>query len=187
MTVKIRWEAAAVCAVVLGLVFWAHLGTSSELPAFLFLAAVGVPLAVIDLREHRLPNWLTLPAYPVAGALLGLAAISDEDTERPWRALAGMLILIGFYDLIAKINPAGMGYGDVKFSGVLGLYLGWVGWDALVLGTLAAFAAGALVGLVLLLTRQVRLSSAIAFGPFMLAGAVVGILAGADVGDWYAN
>lgn len=187
MTARIQWETAALSAVALALVFWVHLGNSAALPAHVFLAAIGIPLAVIDLREHRLPNWLTLPAYPVAGALLGLAAIADEDSERAWRSLAGMAILIAFYDLIARINPAGMGYGDVKFSGVLGLYLGWAGWDAIVVGTLAAFAAGAIVGLALLITGRARLSSSIAFGPFMLAGAVVGILAGADVGDWYAN
>ena len=187
MTATIRWEMAALGAVVLGLVFWVHLGNAAALPAHLFLAAVGVPLAVIDLREHRLPNWLTLPAYPVAGTLLGLAAIADEDSEGAWRALAGMVILIGFYDLLNRINPAGMGYGDVKFSGVLGLYLGWAGWEAIVVGTLAAFTAGGLVGLALLITRRARLSSSIAFGPFMLAGAVVGIVAGGEVGDWYAN
>lgn len=187
MTAKVRWETTAFGAVALALIFWGHLGNDAALPAHLFLAGVGVPLAAIDLREHRLPNWLTLPAYPVAGALLGLAAISEEDSESAWRALAGMAILIGFYDLIARINPAGMGYGDVKFSGVLGLYLGWAGWDALVLGTLAAFAAGAVVGLGLLITRQARWSSSMPFGPFMLAGAVVGILAGGEAGDWYAN
>jgi leader peptidase (prepilin peptidase)/N-methyltransferase len=128
-----------------------------------------------------------LPAYPVAGALLGLAAIADEDSQGAWRALAGMVILIGFYDLLNRINPAGMGYGDVKFSGVLGLYLGWAGWEALVVGTLAAFTAGGLAGLGLLITRRVEWSSSIAFGPFMLAGAVVGILAGGEVGDWYTN
>lgn len=187
MTAKIRWEAAVICAAGLGLVFWVHLGSSASLPAHLFLAGVGVPLAVIDLREHRLPNWLTLPAYPVAGALLGLAAIADEDSAGAWRALAGMVILIGFYDLISRINPAGMGYGDVKFSGVLGLYLGWAGWDAIVVGTLAAFVAGAVTGLGLLITRRAELSSSMPFGPFMLAGTVIGIVAGADVGDWYAN
>lgn len=187
MTAKIRWETTVFAAIALGLIFWAHLGTTAALPAHLFLAGVGLPLVVIDLREHRLPNWLTLPAYPVAGALLGLAAIADENSAGAWRALAGMAILIGFYDVIARINPAGMGYGDVKFSGVLGLYLGWAGWDALVVGTLSAFAAGAVFGLGLLLTRRAGLSSSIPFGPFMLAGAVVGILAGADVGDWYAD
>ncbi len=187
MTATIRWETTAVSAVVLGLIFWIQLGNSAALPAHLFLAAVGVPLVVIDLREHRLPNWLTLPAYPVAGALLGLAAIADSDSERAWRALAGMVALIAFYELIVRINPAGMGYGDVKFAGVLGLYLGWAGWEALVVGTLSAFAAGAVVGLGLLITRRARLESSIPFGPFMLAGAVVGIVAGTEVGDWYAN
>ncbi len=187
MTAKVRWETAVFLALALGLVFWAHLGNSAALPAHLFLAGVGVPLAVIDLREHRLPNWLTLPAYPVAGALLGLAAIADEESERAWRALAGMVILIALYDLLNRINPAGLGYGDVKFSGVLGLYLGWAGWDALIVGTLAAFTAGGVVGLGLLITRRAQLSSSIAFGPFMLAGAVVGIVAGADLSEWYAN
>ena len=187
MTVTIRWQAAVVLSLALALVFWVHLGNAAALPAHLFLAAVGVPLAVIDLREHRLPNWLTLPAYPVAGALLGLAAIADEDSDGAWRALAGMVVLIAFYDVLNRINPAGLGYGDVKFSGVLGLYLGWAGWEALVVGTLAAFTAGGVVGLGLLVTRRANLSSSIAFGPFMLAGAVVGIVAGADLGDWYAN
>lgn len=187
MTAKIRWETAAALAVALAVVFWVHLGNSAALPAHLFLAAVGIPLAVIDLREHRLPNWLTLPAYPVAGALLGLASIADNDSERAWRALAGMVILIAFYDLLNRINPAGLGYGDVKFSGVLGLYLGWAGWDALVVGTLAAFTAGGLVGLGLLITRRAELTSSIAFGPFMLAGAVVGIVGGAEMGDWYTS
>jgi leader peptidase (prepilin peptidase)/N-methyltransferase len=186
VTLRIGTQTAAVWAVAVALILWLHVGNSAALPAHLFLAAVGVPLAVIDLREHRLPNWLTLPAYPVAGALLGLAAIADEESERAWRALAGMVILIGFYDVINRINPQGMGYGDVKFSGVLGLYLGWAGWPALVVGTLAAFAAGAVTGLALLITRRARLESSIAFGPFMLAGAVVGIVAGADVADWYA-
>lgn len=171
----------------LGAAFASHLGTSADLPAHLFLAAIGVALSVIDLREHRLPNALTLPAYPVAGALLGLAAIHDSDAERAWRALAGMVLLIVFYDVISRINPAGMGYGDVKFSGVLGLYLGWAGWDALVVGTLVAFAGGAAVGVLLVLSKRARATSAIPFGPFMLAGAVLGILAGADVGDWYAG
>ncbi len=187
MTTRFRWDTAGAVAVALALIFWGHLGTSAALPAHLFLAAVGASLVVIDLAEHRLPNWLTLPAYPVAGALLGLASIAEDDSAAAWRALGGMVILIAFYDLVVRINPAGMGYGDVKFAGVLGLYLGWAGWDALVVGTLAAFSTGALAGLVLLATRRARLSSSIAFGPFMLVGAVVGIVAGGDLADWYVD
>lgn len=177
----------AALALAVGLAFTARLGLSAALPAHLFLAVIGIALCAVDLRSHRLPNTLTLPAYPVAGALLGAAAIADGDADAAWRALAGMVGLIAFYDLLARINPAGLGYGDVKFSGLLGLYLGWAGWSALVVGTLAAFAAGALAGLALILARRARMSSAMPFGPFMLAGALVGILAGADVGDWYAG
>lgn len=187
MTVRIGWPTSVAVGLAVGLAFTAQLGFSADLPAHLFLAAVGVALCAIDLRTHRLPDALTLPAYPVAGALLGAAAIADGDSRAAWRALLGMAALIAFYGFIARINPAGMGYGDVKFSGVLGLYLGWAGWAALIVGTLAAFAAGALAGLLLVLTRRARMSSAIPFGPFMLAGAVLGILAGADMADWYSG
>ncbi len=187
MTVRLGWGMSTALAVAVGLMFTAHLGLSADLPAHLFLAVIGVVLCAVDLRTYRLPDALTLPAYPVAGALLGAAAIADGDGHAAWRALAGMAALIAFYDVIARVNPAGMGYGDVKFAGVLGLYLGWAGWAALIVGTLAAFAAGALAGLLLVLTRRARMSSAMPFGPFMLAGAVLGILAGADVADWYAG
>lgn len=184
---RIGWGLSTTLAVAVGLLFAAHLGSSADLPAHLFLAGIGVALCAVDLRTHRLPDSMTLPAYPVAGALLGAAAIADGDSDAAWRALAGMAALIAFYDVITRINPSGMGYGDVKFAGVLGLYLGWAGWAALIIGTLAAFATGALGGLALVVTRRARMSSAMPFGPFMLVGAVVGILAGADVADWYSG
>lgn len=154
-----------------------HAGLSPVLPAFLYLAWVGVVLALIDLRCHRLPDALTLPSYPIALALLGVAAVVGSDEHALLRAVAGMAVLGGFYRLLA-VFPAGMGGGDVKLAGVLGLYLGWAGWPHLVLGTFAAFTLASAVALGLVATRRATLRTHLPFGPFMLVGALIGLLAG---------
>jgi leader peptidase (prepilin peptidase)/N-methyltransferase len=82
--------------------------------------------------------------------------------------------LLAFYVILALINPSGLGLGDVKLSGALGALLGWLGWPAVLAGTLAAFALNAVVALVLLASRRVTAKSGIAFGPAMILGAVLG-------------
>ena len=76
-----------------------------------------------------------------------------------------------------------MGGGDVKLAGVVGLYLGWIGWGTLAVGAFAAFLLGGLFGIVLLIAAGRR--TAIPFGPWMIAGAWLGILTGEAVGSWY--
>jgi leader peptidase (prepilin peptidase)/N-methyltransferase len=70
-----------------------------------------------------------------------------------------------------------MGMGDVKLAGVLGLFLGWLGWSELLVGAFAAFLLGGVVALALLAARRVTRSSGIPFGPWMLAGAWSAVLA----------
>jgi leader peptidase (prepilin peptidase)/N-methyltransferase len=179
-----RWSAGRGVPIVLATtvifaLLAARLGPVAELPAYLYLAAVGVALAVIDLDCRRLPNSLTLPSYAVGIALLGAAAVVTRDGGAVVRALAGMAVLFAVYYLLALIHPAGMGFGDVKLSGVLGLYLGWLGWGELLLGTFLAFLISAVVGLGLIAAGRATLKSALPFGPFMLAGALLAILVGA--------
>ena len=163
-------------------------GLSWVLPALLFLGALSVALALIDLDVHRLPDSLVLPAYPVALALLALASANPGGTA-DWgallRALAGGGALLVVYLLMVVVYPAGMGLGDVKLAGVLGLYLGWFGWGQLVVGWFAAFLLGGAFSVVLLATRRAGRRSGIPFGPWMLLGAAVGITLGAPVADWY--
>ena len=103
-------------------------GPSPALPAFCYLAGIGVPLAVIDARCQRLPDALTLPSYPVALALLGFAALLLPGGAGHFRgALAGMALAWGVFLLQVLLYPAGLGWGDVKLAGLLGLYLGWLG------------------------------------------------------------
>ncbi|MFE5397372.1 prepilin peptidase [Streptomyces sp. NPDC056568] len=154
-------------------------GTRPELAAWLLLAPAAVLLAVVDLRVRRLPDPLTLPLAGAALALLGLAALLPEHAGRWTTALLGALALGAGYGVLFLINPAGMGFGDVKLALAAGAALGWYGWPAVMLGTLAGFLLGALYGGALVVARRAGRKTAIPFGPFLLAGAFLGVLAGA--------
>ena len=156
-----------------------------ELIALLWFAGIGIALAAIDLDTHRLPDAIVLPSYGVLAALLGGAALLAGDGEAAARAAAGAGILFALYLLLALISPRGMGMGDVKLSGVIGLVLGWVGWASLAVGALAAFVLGGLVGLALIVLGRARRSTGIPFGPWMLGGAWVGILLGDPIARAY--
>lgn len=173
-----------------GLLFAAmawRFGLSWELPAYLYFAAIAVALALIDLDTRRLPNVITLPSYAVAGALLLLPAVLDGSWDAYLRAWLGGLALFAFYFLLAFIYPAGMGFGDVKLAGVIGLYLGWLGWGSVLVGAFLGFLLGAVVGVALIVFGSAGRKSAIPFGPFMLAGAFIAVLWGQNLSDLYAT
>ncbi|HEU5159756.1 MAG TPA: A24 family peptidase [Streptosporangiaceae bacterium] len=168
--------AAAVSAATLTLIAW-RIGLTAALPAYLYLGVVGVVLAFIDVAMRRLPDPLTLPSYAVGAALLGVAAATTGDGgTRYLHALAGMGALLAFYAVQWFFLPNQIGLGDVKLAGVLGLYLGWLGLDALLLGVFAIHLLGGLYAVALLAARRADLKATIPFGPFMLAGTLVAIL-----------
>ncbi|MGW2096376.1 prepilin peptidase [Streptomyces olivaceoviridis] len=154
-------------------------GTRPELAVWLLLAPVGVLLAAVDFRVQRLPDPLTLPLAATALALLGLAALLPEHAGH-WRtALYGALALGAGYYVLYRVNPGGMGFGDVKLAVGAGAVLGWYGWPTVLLGTFAGFLLGALYGGALVLARRAGRKTAVPFGPFLLAGALTGLLIGA--------
>jgi leader peptidase (prepilin peptidase) / N-methyltransferase len=171
--------AAAVCA----LLAWA-LGWSPPLPMWLYLGVVGVVLTYVDWRTRLLPTRLIAPSYAVVALLAVLASALASDWGALLRALLGWALAGGLFFLLWFVYPKGMGYGDVRLSGVLGIALGWLGWSELVVGIYAGFVLGALCGGVLALLRVVD-RRRYPFGPFMLIGAVVGVLAGPPFGAWY--
>jgi len=163
-----------------------HFGPHLVVLPYLYFAAVGIALALIDLDHHRLPDVLTLPSYPVALALFGIAALGDHTGHTPFiRAILAGLALYAFYEVVRFIQPRGMGGGDVKLSGVLGIYLGWLGWAELVVGAFAGFLVGAVVSIGLVLFAGAGRKTKVPFGPFMLVGTVIGILAGHDIAHAY--
>ena len=161
----------------------ARFGLTLALPAYLYLAAITVALAVIDVDVRRLPNAIVLPSYAVGVALLALTG----DWWAAGRGLIAMVALFAFYAGLSLLYPGGMGFGDVKLAGLLGLFLGWLGWSPVLVGTFAGFAVGALVGVGLLLTRRATGKTAIPFGPSMLAGAMLALFAAGPIATWYGS
>ncbi|MEV0574041.1 A24 family peptidase [Streptomyces sp. NPDC050392] len=153
-------------------------GTRPELVVWLLLAPVAVLLAAIDRRVHRLPDRLTLPAAAAAAGLLGIAALLPEHGGAWLSALFGGAALGVFYFVLFLINPNGMGFGDVKLALSLGVTLGWYGWPVVFVGGFAGFLFGAVYGLGLVALRRAGRKTGIPFGPFMIAGALLGILFG---------
>jgi leader peptidase (prepilin peptidase)/N-methyltransferase len=153
-------------------------GLALSLLAFLYLAAASIALAMIDLETHRLPNKIVLPSYGVGAILLGAAALLTADYDRLLGAGIGLAAMWLAYFLMAILYPGGMGFGDVKLAGVLGLFLGWLGWGPLIIGSFSAFLLGGVFALLLLVARRVTRKGGIPFGPWMLVGAWVGIFAG---------
>ena len=159
----------AVLFVLVGLRF----GASWELPAFLAVSAAGMLLALIDLRHHLLPDRVVLPSLGIGVVLLGAAALGHGSWPALGRGLLAGAALFGVFLVLALISPAGLGMGDVKLAALVGLYLGWLGWNAVVLGAAAGFVVQAVLALVLLLTRRIGLRGELPFGPAMLLGAAV--------------
>lgn len=165
-------------------------GPTWVLPAYLYLVAAAVALALIDLDTQRLPDVIVLPSYPVALVLLTVASL-NPGRQADWgallRAVLGGVAMFVVYLLIVLAYPRGMGLGDVKLSGVLGLYLAWVGWGTLVVGWFAAFLLGGVFGIALIVRRKAGRRTAIPFGPWMLLGATVGLVIGESVVERYLD
>jgi leader peptidase (prepilin peptidase)/N-methyltransferase len=160
-------------------------GAVLQVLAFLYLAAISIALALIDIDTHTLPNRLVVPAYVVGAALLGTAGILAGDSAALVRAAIGAAALWLAYAVLAFAYPAGMGLGDVKLAGVLGLFLGYLGWGQLIVGAFGAFLLGGVFSLGLLVLRKANRKSGIPFGPWMLGGAWIGALVGAPISSGY--
>lgn len=152
-----------------------QLHQQGAVPALLVFTALGITLAAIDLDAHRLPDRLVLPAYPVLAVLLAGAAAVRHDGTSVLRAGLGALALFGFFFVLATISPRGMGFGDVKLAGVIGLVLGYLSWSALLIGAFAAFVLGAVAAVAVLASGAGNRKTALPFGPFMVAGALLAL------------
>jgi leader peptidase (prepilin peptidase)/N-methyltransferase len=177
--------------VLFGVMAW-RIGWHVALLGFLFLVAIGVALALIDIDVMRLPNSLVFPGYVV-----GLAALAGDAAVRgSWwqfeRALIGMVALYAFFYATMVLGEIllrkkAMGFGDVKLSGVLGLFLAWMSWGALFVGAFAGFLVGGVVGMALIVSGRGSRAQRIPYGPYMLGGALIGILWGTSLAHWYVS
>ncbi len=180
----LRAKTSLATAVVGGLVGGA-VGWTPALSFLLYLAPIGVALAVIDWRTRLLPTKVIAPSYLVVIALVLLSAWVEGDRGALLGAGWGWLVAGGSFFVLWFIYPRGMGYGDVRLSGVLGIVLGYLGWSELLVGIYAGFAVGGVGGLLLSMLRVVD-RKAYPFGPFMLVGAVIGVMLGPGIAAWYS-
>lgn len=137
------------------------------LPARLWLLALGVALTVTDLTARRLPNVLLGPGAVGLAVLLGAGAVLDGRAT----VLVGSVVAAGaLFTGFLLVAPAGLGAGDVKLVGVLGLPLGLAGAGAVVVAVVLALAAHVAVSVALLAVRRVGLRTALPLGPALLVG-----------------
>jgi leader peptidase (prepilin peptidase) / N-methyltransferase len=122
-----------------------------------------------------LPDAIVLPSYPVVGGLLAVAAGVEGDWWALLRAALAAVGLFGFYFLLAVLYPRGMGFGDVKLAGVIGLILGYLSWSAVLVGAFLGFVLGAVVGVVVISMGRGSRKTALPFGPFMIVGALAAV------------
>ncbi|MDH6143975.1 MULTISPECIES: prepilin peptidase [Kitasatospora] len=146
-------------------------------PVLCWVALFGVVLAFVDLAVHRLPDALTLPLAGGTAVLLVTAGLLTQRTGALTRCLLGALLFLAVYGAMALAGP--MGLGDAKLAPTLGALLGWYGWRTLFQGWLAGFLLAAVWGVVLLATGRAKAKDPLPFGPCMLLGALLGVLASA--------
>lgn len=151
------------------------------LAAAIPLMVLGLPAAVVDLYEHRLPNVLTIPLAVLGPVGLGIAAVVTGQYESGLRSAAGAVTYGGFLLVQFVVSPS-TGPGDVKYAVGLGAYLGWVGWSWLLAGMLAGYLVTLLaLGLHAAVTwRLVR--GPVPLGPGMYGGTLLALTAAALLG-----
>lgn len=170
---------------ILFVLVWCKFGLGIEFLVYAYLAALAVVLTRIDLQFHRLPDVLVLPAYPIVAGLFALeCALTGEWWPLATAAIGGAALFC-LYFVAAIVYPGGMGFGDVKLAGVLGMALGWLGWGPLVIGAFSAFLLGGIVGVILLASQKAGRRSGIPFGPWMFAGAALGVAFGEQLWSLY--
>ncbi|MGW0436477.1 prepilin peptidase [Micromonospora sp. NPDC003197] len=165
----------AVLAVVAGLVLGGL--PIAESAAIAWWAGCAIPLVFIDVAVHRLPDRLTYTAAVGTWALLGVAAIVDDQGGAWGRAICGGLgLALLFATSTLLFGQRGFGLGDAKLALSGGALLAWTGWGSVVFGLVVAFAGSAAYALLLLVARRIRWTDHLPFGPFLILGIVVALV-----------
>jgi len=159
-----------------GLLVGFRFGTTAELPAFLYLVAIAPALGAIDAATRRLPNFIVLPSYPLTMLLLAFAAWRADDPAAFWRSLIAAVVVYVFLLAIALASPPhSLGWADVKLGGLLGLFLGYLGWTTTLLGMMAAWGLAAAYVVARAVGRGQR-GQPLPLGPALLTGTLMAVI-----------
>lgn len=171
---------AAVISAVAGGGVGATLGWDWLLVLLLPLVPLGTLLGVVDLRTRLLPTIVVLPATLAALLYGAVRWAATGESDELVRGVVSLLVVRSIFWVLWFVRQAGMGFGDVRLSALLGCAVGYVGAGELLIGLYAAFLLFAVPGLGLAILKRDRsvLKKAYPFGPFLLVGAWLGIVAG---------
>ena len=173
------WRSALLSAVA-GALLGAATGLDWPLLWLVPLTPVAVALSVIDWHTRLLPRVIVVPATLAAIVVVTVVGLATGEREALVRALVAMVVARSFFWVLWFVRSAGMGFGDVRLAAPVGLVLGWTGWGAVAIGLWAGFMLFVVPALVVLLARRDRslLKKSFPFGPFMVGGALVGLVWG---------
>jgi len=142
-------------------------------------------VSVIDSQLQIIPNRIVYPTIFASAPLLAMAALLEGEWDRFGHAMMGATLAWLALLVIHLISPAGMGFGDVRLSFVLGLFLGWISLGHVVTGLFLGVLLICAVGIVLAVLRLKSLQDHIAFGPFLAAGSTLAVFAGEAIIRWW--
>lgn len=165
----------------------ARLGADWALPAFLVFSAGLIALSAIDLDTYLLPRKVVYPTLFATGGLLLLAGVVTRDLRGLAEAAAGGLIAFVIFFAIHFASPKGMGFGDVRLSGVIGMALGWIELPLVGVGLFMAFVLATIVGVSLMVFGGRSRKDKVPFGPFLATGAMLAVLVGQKVLEFYKD
>jgi leader peptidase (prepilin peptidase)/N-methyltransferase len=159
----------------------ARLGYNWELPAFLVFLASLLALACIDLELLVLPKKIIYPSVVIVAGLLVLAAGETGDWHYLLVAAICSVAWFVVFFLLNFANPRILGFGDVRLALLLGLGLGWLGWRYVVLAFFSGNLIGAIIGVALIATKQIRRDQPVPYGVFLALGAALAVFAGPEM------
>lgn len=139
------------------------------------VVGAGMWLSLIDIDTHLLPRRIVYRTIAVAMPLLVLSAFFDNTGSIAGMFIGGLAMWC-MLRVLEVLSRGDLGGGDVGLGGLLGLYLGWLSYEAILVGLIAAFFVGGLFAVALLVTRKANRNTHFAFGPFLIVGTLIAVL-----------
>ena len=155
------------------------------LPAYAWFLGLTVALVLTDLDHRRIPNRLSYPGAAVGAVLLVLARVLAPSSGSLLRAGAAAAVTFGGFLLVGIAARGGLGLGDVKLMGLVGMYLGYLGWDLVIVAVAFGALFGGVPAIVLLVARRVGRKDELAYGPALILGAWAALAVGRQFLTWY--
>ena len=183
--ISIRYPLVEVATAALFVAAALRFGADPVLPAFLVVFAALLAISAVDLERFIVPNRILYPALFMAAPLLVLAAAFDGDWSSLREAALGGALAWVLLFAIHMASPKGMGFGDVRLAGLIGMLLGWLSIGHVLLGLFLAFLTAAVTGVGLMVAGVRGRKDRVPFGPFLALGAITAVFVGGPILSWY--